>query len=141
LKHIHTLTLTSKSVRRCDVSEVEMLSFLKKALGIITKRLEETGTLASVSYTEHLFVPRLVVDDSGVSIPIPFTGLRVKVRVPPDAPSPVYINIDRPVTDAEYRVVFPGTGFDIPRKASTVYLKAPQGFATYVDLEVLGWSS
>ena len=123
------------------MSEVEILSFLKKALGIITKRLEETGTLASDSYTEHLFVPRLVVDDAGVSITLPFTGLRIKVRVPPDAPAPVYINIDRPVTDTEYRVVFPGTGYDIPRKASTIYLKAPQGFATYVDLEVLGWSS
>jgi hypothetical protein len=123
------------------VSEVEVLNFLKKALGIITKRLEESGTLTSGSYTEHLFIPRLVVSDEGVAVPLPFTGLRVKVRVPPEAPAPVYINIDRPVTDAEHRVVFPGTGYDIPRKASVIYLKAPQGFTTYVDLEVLGWSS
>jgi hypothetical protein len=123
------------------VSEVEVLNFLKKALGIITKRLEESGTLTSSSYTEHLFIPRLVVSDEGVAVPLPFTGLRVKVRVPPEAPAPVYINIDRPVTDAEHRVVFPGTGYDIPRKASVIYLKAPQGFTTYVDLEVLGWSS
>jgi hypothetical protein len=129
------------------VSEVEVLNFLKKAMDIITKRLAESGTLVSVSYsesvyyTEHLFIPRLVVDDKGIEIPLPFTALRIIVRVPPDAPSPVYINIDRPVTDTEYRVVLPGTGYDIPRKASVIYLKAPKGFTTYVDLEVLGLSS
>lgn len=123
------------------MSTVELLSFLKKILGIIDKRIEEAGILSSSSYTEHLFIPRLVVTDEGISIPLSFTGLRVKVRVPPDAPAPVYINIDRPVTDEEYRVLFPGMGYDIPRRASTIYLKAPQGFTTYVDLEVLGWSS
>jgi hypothetical protein len=123
------------------VSEVEILSFLKKALGVIGKRLEESGTLSSPSYTEHIFVPSLVVTDTGVSVPLPFRGLRVKIRVPPDAPAPVYINIDRPATDTEYRVVFPGAGYDIPREARVVYLRAPKGFTTVVDLEVLGWSS
>jgi hypothetical protein len=123
------------------LSAVELLSFLKKILGIIDRRLEEAGILSSSSYTEHLFMPRLVVTDEGIAIPLAFTGLRVKVRVPPDAPAPVYINIDRPATAAEHRVVFPGTGFDIPRRASIIYLKAPQGFTTFVDLEVLGWSS
>jgi len=122
------------------LSAVELLSFLKRILGIIDKRLEEAGVLSSPSYTEHLFVPRLVVTDEGIAIPLKFTGLRVKVRVPPDAPAPVYVNVDRPVTDSEHRVVFPGTGFDIPRRASVIYLKSPQGFSTYVDLEVLGWS-
>lgn len=123
------------------MSAVEILNYLKRVLGIIEKRLEEAGILSSSSYTEHLFVPRLVVTDEGIAIPLAFTGLRVKVRVPPDAPAPVYINIDRPVTSAEHRVVFPGTGFDIPRRASVIYLRAPQGFTTFVDLEVLGWSS
>jgi len=123
------------------MSEVEVLNYLKKSMGIITKRLEETGVLTSASYSEHMFMPSLDVGDSGIAVPIQFEGLRVRVRVPADAPAPVYINIDRPITDSEYRVVFPGTGYDIPRKASTVYLKAPQGFKTTVELEVLGWSS
>jgi hypothetical protein len=123
------------------VSVVELLNYLKRVLGIIDKRLEEAGTLSSTSYTEHLFIPGVVVPDTVISIPIPFTGLRVRVLVPPDSPAPVYVNVDRPVTDAEYKVVFPGTGFDIPRRASTIYLRAPTGFTALVDLEVLGWSS
>jgi hypothetical protein len=123
------------------VSAVEILNYLKRILGIIDKRLEEAGILSSSSYTEHLFIPSMVVPDTGISIPIPFTGLRIRVLVSPDSPAPVYINVDRPVTDAEYKVVFPGTGFDIPRKASIIYLKAPTGFTALVDIEIFGWSS
>ena len=123
------------------MSAVEILNYLKRILGIIDKRLEEAGILSSLSYTEHVFIPSIVVPDTVISIPIPFTGLRIRILVPPDSPAPVYVNVDRPVTDTEYKVVFPGTGIDIPRKASTIYLKAPAGFTSTVEIDIFGWSS
>jgi len=114
------------------VSEVEVLNFLKKSLGIVIKRLEESGVLSLPSFPDHSFVPELVVDDAGVSLPT--DGLLYKVKVTGDYP--VYLNIDRPVGN-EYKVVFPGSYYLIPRAGKTLYLKAPQGFKTKVSIEVL----
>jgi hypothetical protein len=115
-----------------SVSEVEILNFLKKSLGIIIKRLEEEGVLASSTYTDHSFIPEIEVTDTGLDIPL--SGMIYKVKVIGDYP--VYLNIDRPVTD-EYTVVHPGSYYIIPRTGAKLYLKAPQGFTTKVRIEVL----
>jgi len=114
------------------VSEVEILNFLKKSLGIIIKRLEEEGVLASTTYTDHGFIPEIEVTDTELDIPI--SGAIYKIKVIGDYP--VYLNIDRPVTD-EYIVVYPGSYYVIPRAGAKLYLKAPQGFRTKVRVEVL----
>jgi hypothetical protein len=115
------------------VSGVEILNFLKWSLGIIIKRLEEEGVLASPSFKDHSFVPELEVTDTGVDIAIP--GLMYKVKVVGDYP--VYINIDRPVDSGEYKVVYPSSYYIIPRAGVKVYLKAPSGFKTRVAIEAL----
>jgi hypothetical protein len=114
------------------VSGVETLNFLKKSLGVIIKRLEESGVVSLPSFADHSFVPELEVDDVGVSLSLP--GMVFKVRNVGDAP--VLVNLDRPVGE-EYLRVWPGTYRVIPRISGTVYLKAPTGFKTKVELEVL----
>jgi len=114
------------------VSGVEVLNFLKKSLGIIIKRLEEEGVLTSTSYTDHSFIPELEVTDAGIDLAIP--GLVYKIKVVGDYP--VYLNIDRPIGE-EYKVVYPGSYYVIPRTGVKVYLKAPSGFKTKVAIEAL----
>jgi len=115
------------------VSGVEILNFLKKSLGIITKRLEEGGVLSTPSFKDHTFIPELEVDDRGLSLPI--NGLVYKVKVVGDYPA--YINVDRAVTDYEYVPVFPGEYYVIPRRGNVLYVKAPAGFRTKVRIEAL----
>ena len=112
---------------------VEVLNFLKKNLGIIIKRLEEAGVVSLPSYPNHRFLPEVEVND--VQEELPVEGMLYKVKVVGDAP--VYLNVDRPITD-EYTVVFPGSYIIIPRAASAIYLKAPEGYKTKVVVEVLG---
>jgi hypothetical protein len=114
------------------VSGVELLNFLKKSLGIIIKRLEEEGVLANPSFKDHSFIPELEVTDAGIDLAIP--GLVYKIKVVGDYP--VYINIDRPIS-GEYKVVYPGSYYVIPRTGVKVYLKAPSGFKTRVAIEAL----
>ena len=114
------------------MSGVEVLNFLKKSLGIIIKRLEEEGVLTSTSYTDHSFIPELEVTDAGIDLAIP--GLVYKIKVVGDYP--VYLNIDRPIGE-EYKVVYPGSYYVIPRIGAKVYLKAPSGFKTKVAVEAL----
>jgi hypothetical protein len=114
------------------VSGVELLNYLKKSLGIIIKRMEESGVVSLPSFTDHSFV-ELEVDDAGVSLSLP--GMVFKVRNVGDAP--VLVNLDRPVTDAEHLRVWPGTYRVIPRISGTIYLRAPAGYRTNVELEVL----
>jgi hypothetical protein len=114
------------------VSGVELLNFLKKSLGIIIKRLEEEGVLAEPSFRDHSFMPELEVTDAGVDLAVP--GLIYKVKVTGDYP--VYLNIDRSV-DEEYKVVWPGSYYVVPRTGTKLYLKAPAGYKTKVAIEVL----
>lgn len=116
------------------MSSVELFNFLKRQLGIITKRLEEAGVLSLLTYTEHSFLPEVEVTDEGLVLPV--GGMLYKVKVIDGAP--VYLNIDRPVTDREYAVVFPGSYRIIPRIASAIYLKAPTGYKSKVTIEALG---
>jgi len=116
------------------VSSVEIFNFLKKNLGIIIKRLEETGVISLPSYLDHNFMPEIEVGDTQVELPL--RGMLYKVKVVNDVP--VYLNIDRPITDREYSVVYPGSYRIIPRAGYTLYLKAPQGYRSRVMLETLG---
>jgi len=115
------------------VSGVEILNYLKKSLGIIIKRLEEAGVATTTSYTVHKFIPEIEVTDTGVNLTA--NGLVYKIKVTGDYP--IYMNIDRPVGD-EYKVVWPGSYYVIPRMGTVLYLKAPQGYKTKVSVEVLG---
>jgi hypothetical protein len=115
------------------VSGVELLNFLKKSLGIIIKRLEEGGVLAEPSFRDHGFVPEVEVTDAGVDLAVP--GLVYKVKVTGEYP--VYLNINRPVSEEEYKVVWPGSYYVVPRAGAKLYLKAPAGYKTKVAIEVL----
>jgi hypothetical protein len=117
---------------RC-VSSVEVLSFLKKSLGIIIKRLEEEGVITLPVFSDHQFIPEIDVSDAGVELNLP--GLVYKVKNIGDVP--FYLNIGRPVTDTEYTVVFPGSYHIIPRSSGRVFLKAPRGYTARARVEVL----
>jgi hypothetical protein len=115
------------------VSSVEVLSFLKKSLGIVIKRLEEEGVIALPVFSDHQFVPNVEFDDRGVELGLP--GLVYKVKNIGDVP--FYLNIGRPITDTEYTVVFPGSYYVIPRSSGRVFLKAPRGYTAKARIEVL----
>ncbi len=115
------------------MSGVEILNYLKKSLGVITKILEKKGALVSVTATEHLFLPFTEVSDAGAELDV--SGFLYEIRNVGDYP--VYYNLDRPVTDFEYDVVFPGSIKIVGRVASKLYLKAPEGFKTRVKVNVL----
>jgi hypothetical protein len=115
--------------------DVELLHYLRKQLGIITKRLEEAGVLANV-FRDHVFRPEILVDDVGKVVEV--NGFLHKISVTPDS-APVKFNLDRPVTDTEFSVVFPGTVKIISRLTGKIYLKAPAGQTSKVTLESLRW--
>ncbi len=115
------------------MSSVEVLSFLKKSLGIIIKRLEEEGVIALPVFSDHKFLPPIEVTDAGVELDLP--GLVYKVKNIGDVP--FYLNIGRPVTDDEYTVVFPGSYYVIPRASGRIFLKAPKGYTARAKVEVL----
>jgi hypothetical protein len=116
------------------VSTVEILNYLKKNLGIIIKRLEESGVLTLPAANDHEFIPEVEVTDAGVEVPV--EGFLYSVRADPSY-APVKLNLDRPVTDTEYTVVFPGVIKVISRIAHRVYLKAPEGQVARARIEAL----
>jgi len=116
------------------MSTVEILNFLKKNLGIIIKRLEESSVLATVTARDHVFRPMIEVSDEGAILPI--DGFLYSIKVDP-AYAPVKFNLDRPITNTEYSIIFPGVIKIISRLASTVYLKAPEGQVSRVTIEAL----
>jgi len=114
------------------VSGVEILSYLRKSLGVITKIIEESGVVVLPGFADHSFYPLVRVTDTGVALEV--SGRLVKVKNVGDAP--VYANLDRPV-GSEYTVAFPGSYILVPRLTQYVYLKAPTGYSTVVSVEVL----
>lgn len=106
----------------------------EETLGMLVKILEEGGFIATLSYPDHTFIPEQTITDTGVTLQI--KGLLYSIRVHPNS-APVKVNFDRPVTDTEYTVVFPGVIKKIGRITSTLYMKAPQGQTSKVDIEVL----
>jgi len=114
------------------VSGVEILNYLKKSLGVITKRMEESGVVVLPGFTDHSFRPLVRVTDEGVWLEV--SGRLVKVKNLGGAPA--YANFDRPV-GAEYAVVFPGSYLVVPRLTQYVHLKAPAGYSTVVSVEAL----
>ena len=116
------------------MSGVELLALLKKQLGIITKRLEETGVLAIPAAGDHTFIPEVEVTDAGVELPV--DGFLYSIRADPNY-APVKFNLDRPVTASEYSVAFPGAIKVVSRIASKIHLKAPDGQTARVRVEAL----
>jgi hypothetical protein len=114
------------------VSGVEILNYLKKSLGVITKIIEESGVVVLPGFADHSFTPLVKVPDTGVALEV--SGRLVKVKNIGDAP--VYANFDRPV-GSEYTVVFPGSYILVPRLTQYVHLKAPTGYTATVSVEVL----
>lgn len=114
------------------MSGVEILSYLRKSLGVITKIIEESGVVVLPGFADHSFYPLVRVTDTGVALEV--SGRLVKVKNVGDAP--VYANFDRPV-GSEYTVAFPGSYILVPRLTQYVYLKAPTGYSTVVSVEVL----
>jgi hypothetical protein len=112
-----------------SISLNEVLRLLNKLVG---KYEREMGLRVFPTARDHVFIPELDVDDTGVSLSV--SGFIYKVKVIGDYP--VYLNIDRPVGD-EYTIVFPGSYYIIPRIGKTLYLKAPTGFRTKVRIETL----
>ncbi|MEM2196405.1 MAG: hypothetical protein QW290_04940 [Sulfolobales archaeon] len=95
----------------------------------------EVGVVETVpAARDHLFIPEVDVDDTGVSLDV--NGFLHCIKVPADY-QPVKFNLDRPVTDSEYSVVYPGVAKVISRIARTLYLKAPSGQRTKAVVEVL----
>lgn len=116
------------------MSSVEILNFLKRNIGIIIKRLEETGVIVLPAASDHTFYPELEVDENGRAVPV--NAFLSSIEVDKDS-QPVKVNFDRPVTDYEYTIVWPGTIKKVARFTSTLYLKAPKGHTSKVRLEVL----
>jgi len=114
------------------VSEVEILNFLKKALGIIIKDLEEKGVV--ITAPEHRFYPEVIVDENGTSVDV--SGA-VAWKLKNLSNYPCFMNVDRPVTDTEYAVIPPQSVFVIARRADRVYLKAPLGHTCLIKVDAL----
>jgi hypothetical protein len=121
------------------VSEVEILNFLKKSLGIIIKRLEEEGVVItanvlSLSAPEHMFLPEVIVDENGTYIDV---NGAMAVKLKNLSNYPCFLNIDRPVSDEEYAVIPPQSMFLIGRKSSRIYLRAPIGHTCLIKVDAL----
>lgn len=120
------------------MSVVELLSAAKKILGKLprTEFSEHDYPLDRLmdllSAPEHLFKPEMTVDEAGTSLAI--DGFLISLKA---EDAPCKINLDRPVTDEEYSVVFPNTIKKVARLTERIYLKAPAGQTSKVTLEVL----
>ena len=89
-----------------------------------------------LSAREHAFRPELIVDETGTELPISGFSYSIKAEN-----SPVKVNFDRPVTDDEYTIVYPGTIKKVSRVTSKLYLKALPGQTSLVTVEVLRFGS
>lgn len=121
------------------MSEVEILNFLKKSLGIIIKRLEEEGVVItanvlSLSSPEHVFLPEVIVDENGTYIDV---NGAMAIKLKNLSNYPCFLNIDRPVSDVEYAVIPPQSMFLIARKSNRIYLKAPIGHTCLIKVDAL----
>lgn len=123
-----------RSAEWCGDVDVEIINILKKNLGIIIKRLEDSGVVVSETASDHTFIPDISVDENGVEIDI--NGFLYSIKVNPNY-SAVKFNIDRPITSTEYSTVLPGSYKIISRRAEKLYLKAPAGSTSLVTVEAL----
>jgi len=116
------------------VSTVELLNYLKKSLGIIIKKIEEEGVLASPSFRDHAFLPEIRVTDRGVAVDVR-GGAVLKLKNLSN--HPCFFNLDRPVSLEEHGVVPPMSCFVVARRADRVYLKAPMGQECTIKVDAL----
>lgn len=113
-----------------DISEV--VHFVKKIAGKYEKR---SGIQAFPAGKNHVFVPKQTFDDSGGTIVV--NSFVNKIKVPNSSSAEAKVNFDRPVTDNEFSVVFPGTGETYGRICDYISVEAPSGQTTTVNVEAI----
>jgi len=106
----------------------------ESTLSLILNKLD-SGISVNM-FKDHTFYPEILVDDQGIEIDV--NGFLHKISVSTDS-APVKFNLDRPITDTEFSVVFPGTVKIISRLTGKIYLKAPLGQTSKVTLECMRW--
>jgi len=122
------------------VSVVEELNVLKRILGKLPKSEFSSYDkpldmlMQFIAPPEHAFYPEVKVTDEGETLNV--NGFLISLRADPNY-APVKFNLDRPVTDTEYSVVWPGVIKIVNRLTNTLYLKAPEGQTSLVRIEVL----
>jgi len=122
------------------VSVVEELNVLKRILGKLPRSEFSSydkpldRLMQFIAPPEHSFYPEVKVTDAGETLNV--NGFLISLRADPNY-APVKFNLDRPVTDTEYSVVWPGVVKTICRLTNTLYLKAPEGQVSLVRVEVL----
>jgi len=114
------------------VSEVEILNYLKKSLGVITRLIEEKGVV--VSFPNHAFAPEVEVTDAGSVVSL---GNAVLLKLKNLSNHPCFFNLDRPVTSYEYGVVPPMSYYVVARRITRVFLRAPLGHRCVVKIDAL----
>lgn len=113
------------------MSSSEIVHQLKKLVGKF-ERIE--GIKVYNTAMDHQFVPSIEVYDKQIEIPI--QGFLYSIKVDHES-APCKFNLDRPITNREYSVVFPGTIKTISRFASKLYLQAPSNQVSKVTIEAL----
>ena len=122
------------------MSSVELLNIGKKILGKLPKTVFSEydypldRLMDLIAPRDHVFYPLVEVGAEGKVLNVDAFVHRISVD---PTSAPVKFNIDRPVTDQEYSVVFPGVVKVISRLAGKVYLKAPLGQTSKVTVECL----
>jgi len=120
------------------LSLVEQINYIRKILGRLPqsefsqydKPLDRLMDLLSAP--DHAFKPEVTVDENGKVLEI--SGFLYSIKADNSA---VKVNFDRPVTDEEYTVVYPGMIKKVSRITSKLYLKALPGQTSTVTVEVL----
>jgi len=134
------------------VSSVEEVQVLKKILGRLPKtefssydrpldriiallaQIAESGITSSPSFGDHVAL-EVDLDWNQKAIALPRRALVLKLTA---IDAPVYVNLDREVTDTEYIPIPPYSYIVIPRATSVVYAKTLIGYTG--KLQILGLS-
>jgi len=115
-----------------SANEAELTHWLKKIAG---KYERQKGIRAYSSGGDHVFVPNQTFDDSGGTIVV--NSFVNKIKVPNSSSAEAKVNFDRPVTDNEFSTIFPGTGETYGRICDYVFIEAPSGQTTTVNVEAI----
>jgi len=121
-------------------SRTEELKILLKILGRLPRSEFSSFDrpldliLDAVSPPDHFFSPEVTVTDRGVSVPV---GDALVVKIKNLSGHPVFFNLDRDVSSAEYGIVPPQSFVVVNRRARAVYLRAPEGQVAVVKVDAL----
>jgi len=134
------------------LSSVEEVQVLKKILGRLPKtefssydrpldqiitllaQIAESGIATSPSFGDHVAM-EVDLTDVQTAITLPKRVLVLKLTA---IDAPVYVNLDREVTDSEYIPIPPYSYIVISRATSTIYAKTLTGYVG--KLQILGLS-